>query len=126
MTSTPRTPPPFRPRRLVRWALTLPLAILAYTLWQLLLARLFYDGAFQGGLTWVEGTAETVFVLVAALIAPGGKRAIALIALVFFTLRNLAVLIFAPGAATPAGAAATIGLAITGTAIVFALTRQKG
>jgi hypothetical protein len=105
----------------------LPLAILCWVLWQLLLSRLFFGGAFQGGLTWVEGTAEAVFILVAAWIAPAGKRAVALISLVFFTLRNVAVLMFAPGAATPAGAAATIALAVTGLAIVYALTaRNRG
>jgi hypothetical protein len=124
VTSTP-LPPNFQPRRLARWALTLPLAILAYVLWQLLLARTLFGGAFQGGLTWVEGTAETVFVLTAALIAPGRKRAVALASLVFFSLRNLAVLVLAPGAATAAGAAATIGLAITGTAIVWLITGRS-
>jgi hypothetical protein len=125
VTSSPLPPASFQPRRLARWALTLPLAILAYVLWQLLVARLMFAGAFQGGLTWVEGTAETVFVLVAALIAPGRKRGVALVALVFFTLRNLAVVVFAPGAATLAGAATTIGLAIAGTIVVYALTARR-
>jgi hypothetical protein len=125
VTSPPPAPPSFQPRRLARWALTLPIGILAYTLWQLLLARVLFGGAFQGGLTWVEGTAEAASILVAAFIAPGRKRAVALAGLGFYSLRNLAVLVFAPGAATPGGAATTIGLAIAGTAIVFALTRRS-
>ena len=104
----------------------LPLAILAYALWHFFLAWAFFGGTFQGGLTWMEGTAEAVSLLMAALIAPGRKRAVALAALAFYTLRNLAVLLFAPGAATPTGAASTIALAVTATAIVFALTKRSG
>ncbi len=119
-------PPQFptsQPRRLVRWALFLPAAILAWVLWQLLLARLFYGGVFQAGLTWVEGTAEAVFVLVAALVVPARKRTVATVALGFFVLRDIAVALVAPSAVMMSDAIVAIALAGMATAIVWWRTR---
>ncbi len=118
--------PTFRPSRLVRWALFFPAAILSWVLWQLLLARVFYGGVLRGGLTWVEGTAEAVFVLVAAFVAPARKRAVAAVALGFFVCRDLATIAFAPQAGTMSDAAVAIALALVGTAVVWWATRSSG
>lgn len=123
----PNRPPAlsFHPRRLARWALMVPLAILSWVLWQLLMARLFFNGQFQGGLSWVEGTAEAVFVLVASLIAPARKRQVAGVALAFFMLRNIATTIFAAGLVAPGDAAITIGMAAAAAAVVWLATTRR-
>lgn len=123
MTSAPSLPPHFQPRRLVRYALAFPAAILSWVLWQMLVARLFYGGVFQGGLTWVEATAEAVFILVAALMAPGRKRGIALTGLVFFTLRNVATVFYAPEAGGLHSVGLAFGVGVLATAVVWWRTR---
>lgn len=125
MTAAPLVPTP-NPKRLARYALAFPAAILAWVLWQLLMTRLFYGGVFQGGLSRVEATAEAVFVLVVAFIAPGCKRALAVVGLVFFICRDIATIRFAPAAGTAADAVAAIGMALLATAVVWWLTRTRG
>ena len=90
----------------------------------MLVARAFYDGAFQGGLSWTEATAEAVFVLVAAFIAPGRKRLIAGLALGFFICRDVATVRYAPTAVTPADAAIAVTMATLATALVWWQTRR--
>lgn len=107
----------------MRWALFFPAAILSWVLWQLLLARVLYGGVLRGGLTWVEGTAEAVFVLVASLIAPARKRVVAAVALGFFVVRDIATIAFAPQAGTMSDAAIAISFALLGAAVVWWATR---
>lgn len=101
----------------------LPLAIFAWVAWQQLLARIFYGGVFQAGLTWVEGTAEAVFVLVAALVAPARKRVAAAVSLGFFILRDIATVAFSAGIVRPSDAVVAIALAAMATAIVWRYAR---
>lgn len=115
----PAAPPTFQPSRLVRWALFFPVAILSWVLWQLLVGRVVYGGVVRGGLTWVEGTAEAVFVLVASLIAPARKRVVATGALAFFVCRDIATVVLAPQAGTIADAGVAIALACLATAVVW-------
>ena len=96
-----------------------PAPILAWVGWQLLLARLFYGGVFQPGLTWIEGTAEAVSVLVAALVAPARKREVAAVLLGFYVCRDVMTTLMAPDVVTPLDAAVAIAMVFVATAIVW-------
>ncbi len=97
----------------------LPASFLAWVAWQQLLARLFYGGVFQPGITWIEGTAEAVSVLVAALVAPARKREVAAVLLGFYVCRDVATTLIAPAIVTPSNAAVAIAMVSMATAIVW-------
>src|SRR5205814_5870964 len=83
----------------MRWVLFIPAAFVVWVCWQMLLANTFYSefgGFLRGGITWIEGTAEGICVLVAAAIAPTSKRVVASVSVALFVLRDVVVVVSEP------------------------------